>query len=369
MRWSPLSHGLIALFVCLCCAAPAWAQQGRKSAAELRQAGVNVESFQPIKWSHNDKWLAAFDEATFEEKKQGVFFRLWLLEIGSDGSINRLQKVPLKMANFLQGEFTPNDDAYIIMGNRGTTWMRLDMKTFAVTPLLEPREGEPGFRSEPTVLWTDAGSLYTVGYPYDEHRFVNARTIATINPNATGAEAYKPGPDLTTLEKGIERMWMTNYLSPTSIFYGQHYSDTVVLSHWDGRARSEFDRCARLWGSWGNAGRLLYSAERSPEVSELMVFDSKTGQKSVLASGPDVYRYLFLSGDGGTALVSLMVPEGRRLNTFFARASDGWKLRPVEAEAGGRGRTMAAGFMRLSTRGGLMAHISANGLVIYPLAR
>jgi hypothetical protein len=358
----------LAMLFCLLCTGLAWGQE-RKSTADLRQAGINTDSFQPIGWSHNDRWMMGWDEAPFEEKKAGVFFRLWLFEIAPNGLVGRIQKVPLKMANFLQAEFTPNDDAIVIMGNRGTLWEKLDMKSFALSPLLEPELGKAGFRSDPSVLWTEGGALYTVGFPYDEARFIGPRTIATINPDGTGAAAFKAGPDLSTLEKGIERLWMSNYMSPSSAFYGQRYTDSVVLSHWDGQQRAEFDRAQRMWGSWGNSGRLLYSVQRSDTVSELLVFDARTGSKTVIASGPEVYRYLFLSRDGNTALASVMVPQGRRLSTFYARARDGWKLHPIEADPSGRARSLAAGFMRLSSRGGLMAHVSSTGLVVYPLAK
>jgi hypothetical protein len=364
----PKSWLLLILVVWLLGSGVGWAQE-RKSTSDLRQVGIDADSFQPISWSHNEKWLAAFDEAPFEEKKDGVFFRLWLLEIGSNGAVNRFQKVPLKLASFLQGEFTPNDDAFVILGNRGTTFERIDLKSFAVETLIAPEAGKAGFRADPAILWTEGGSMYSVGFPYDEARFINARTIAAVNPRGSGAAAFKAGPDLSTLEKTIERMWFSNYLSPTSIFYGQKYSDLVVLSHWDGSKMSEFDRATRMWGSWGNSGRILYSVERTKDLSELLLFDSKSGAKTVLASGSEVYRYLFLSRDGATALVSLMVPEGRRLSTFFARAGDGWKLRPLEADSSGRPRTVAAGWMRLSSKGGLLAHVSAAGLAIYPLPR
>lgn len=363
-----LRSWLLILIACLLGTATAWAQE-RKSTSELRQSGIDTDSFQPIVWSHNDRWLAAFDEAPFEEKKEGIFFRLWFLEVGPSGAVTRIQKVPLKMASFLQGEFTPNDDAFVVMGNRGTTFERIDLKSFKITPLLQPEPGKAGFRADPTILWTEGGTLYTVGFPYDEARFINARTIAAINPDGAGAAAFKAGPDLSTFEKSLERMWFSNYLSPNSAFYGQRYTDTVLLSHWNGVKTTEFDRASRMWGSWGSSGRILYSVERAKDLSELMLFDSKTGAKTVLASGADVYRYLFLSRDGTTALVSLMVPEGRRLSTFFARAGDGWKLHPLEVDSSGRPRTVAAGWMRLSSKGGLMAHITSTGLTVYSLPR
>jgi hypothetical protein len=358
-RWK---KWLLTMLICYLGSSLAWAQE-RKTTAELRQAGIDTNSFQPIAWSHNDRWLAAYDEASFEEKKEGIF------EVNAQGAVTRIQKVPLKLANFLQGEFTGNDDAFVLLGNRGTTFLKVDLKTFTVSPILEPEFGQAGFRADPTVLWTEGGRMYTVGFPYDEARFINARTIATLDPNAQGASAFKAGPDLTTLEQGLERMWFSNYLSPNSVFYGQKYTDTVILSHWNGQRIREFDRAPRVWGSWGASDRIVYSVERNPQLSELLVYDAKTGEKTTLASGPDTYRYLFLSRDGGTALFSLMVPEGRRLSTFFARRSEGWTLRPLDADGGGRSRSLAAGWMRISSRGTLLAHVSSNGLAIYSLPR
>ncbi len=366
---TPPAWKICLLSLCLLLTVVSAQAQERLSTSDLRQAGIASDSFQPIAWSHNERWLAAFDEAPFEEKKQGVFTRLWFLEVLPTGKVQKIQKVPLKMASFQQGEFTPGDDAFVVMGNRGTLYGRIDLKDFQFTPIMESTAGQAGFRADPTVLWTEAGRLYTTGFPYDEARFINARTIATVNPKGSGASAFEAGPDLTTLENSIERMWFSNYLSPTSIFYGQKYPDQTILSHWDGQRRTEFDRAPKVLGSWGANGRIVYSVERSAELSELLVFDSKTGSKTSIAAGPEVYRYIFLSRDGGTALVSLVAPQDRRLSTYYARATDGWKLHPLEADAGGRARTLAAGWMRISSKGSLLAHIAANGLAIYPLPR
>lgn len=364
LRRCALTYALLLVVLC-----PALMAQERLSPAALRQAGIEPERFQPIVWSHNERWLAGVDEAPFAEKKEGIFHRLWFLEVGTDGRVIRTQKVPLRLANFQQGEFTPGDDAFVVLGNRGTVFLRVDLKTFQVAPMLQPEVGQSGFRADPAVLWTEAGRLYTAGFPYDEARFIQTRTIATVNPQNRGAAAFQAGPDMASLEKTLERLWFTCYLSPTSAFYGQKYSDCVVLSHWNGQRVQEFDRPQRLWGSWSQSQRIVYSVERPGGLQELLVFDAGTGQKSLLASGQDVYRYLFLSRDGRTAVVSLMVPEGRRLSTFTARADDGWKLRPLEVDAQGRPRTIPAGWMRVSSKGSHLAHVSANGLAIYPLGR
>lgn len=357
----------LSIYFLLAMVVPTIAQE-RMSTSELRRVGILTESFQPILFSHNDKWLVGFDRAPFEEKKAGVFFRLWFFEIQSDGKLAPPRKVPLELASFQQGEFTPNDDAFVVMGNRGNTFLKVSLKDFQVSPLMVPSEGKAGFRSEPTVLWTEAGRLYTVGYPYDEARFINARTVATINPDLTGAAAFTPGPDVSTLEKSLERLWFSLYLSPKSAFFGQKFSDTVVMSHWDGESAKEFDRAAKVHGSWANADRFLYSVERGDTgKSELLVYDAQKKERKVLGSGDAAYRYLFLSRDGQTAVASIVVPEGRRLSTFFAGPSTDWKLEPIDVDSSGRARTIPSGWIRVSSKGAYLAHISSTGLTLYDL--
>lgn len=343
---------------------PALGQQ-RTTTTQLRQWGADPATLRPITWSHNEKWLAAYDRAPFEEKKEGVFFRIWLFEIGPAGSIINTRKVPIGLTSLQQAAFSPTDDALIVMGNRGTTWYRLDMKSFKLEDLMVAQANTPGFRADPEVIWSNHGKLYTVGYPYDQNRFINARTVATINTNRTGSEAFTPGPDLTTLQKGIEHLWMVDYMSPTSIFYGQRFPDKVILSHWDGTGLTEFDRTPRFWGTWASADRLLYAAKRSDKSSDLVVFDAPSKTKTTIASNPTPFRYLFLSGDGDTLVASLDADRGR-LISFYARSADGWKLRPVNP-SGERNQSIAPGFMRVSVHGKYLAQTSATGLSIYLL--
>ncbi len=356
-----------AIYLLVSLVVPALAQE-RMSTSELRQAGILTESFQPILFSHNDKWLVGFDRAPFEEKKDGIFFRLWFFEIQADGKLARPRKVPLRLASFQQGEFTANDDAFVVMGNRGNTFIKVSLRDFEVSPLMVPAEGEAGFRAEPTVLWTEAGQLYTTGYPYDKARFINARTVAAIDPNLTGAAAFTAGPDISSLEKSLERLWFSLYLSPKSAFFGQKFSDSVTMSHWDGQNVKEFDRASKVHGSWANAGRFLYSVERADTgKSELMLYDARKGERKVLGSGDEAYRYLFLSRDGQTAVASLITAEDRRLSTFFAGASTKWELEPIEADSSGRARTIPSGWIRVSSKGAYLAHVSSTGLTLFSL--
>ena len=72
--------------------------------------------------------------------------------ISPTGSVLRYQKVPLKMASLLQGQFTPGDDAFLVLGNRGTVLSRVDLKSFAINAIMEPAPGRAGFRADPAAL-------------------------------------------------------------------------------------------------------------------------------------------------------------------------------------------------------------------------
>ncbi len=344
------------------------AAEERVTSSALRAEGIDLNSLQPIAFSHNDRWLAAFDRAPFEEKVDGIFYRLWFFPIAPDGKIGQPKKVPLSLRSFQQGEFTPNDREFVIMGERGTTFQKLSLSTWKIEPLMEPEWGRPGFRSDPAVLWSEGGQLYALGHPYDRERFVSPTTIAKVEPSKVGAEAFEPGPDLTTFERGVERLWFTSYLNQRSGFVGQRYPQTTLMSHWNGDSLSEFDRSSQYFGFWSAADRLLYSCQReSPSTTELVIYDAKSKQKTTLYQGPETFRYVFLSRDGRTAQASQISAEDKRLIPYYAQQRTNWELRPVLLDNQQRPRSVSAGWVRLSSAGKLMCHIGPTGLVIYHL--
>ncbi len=361
--WSWLAASLIVTLISY----PLLAEE-RLTSSQLRSAGIEVSTFQPIAFSHNDRWLAGFDRAPFEEKLDEVFYRLWFIPIDTQGRPGTPRKVPLKLRSLQQGEFAPNDREFIVMGDRGTRFIRVSMSNFQVSELMEPRWGEAGFRSEPAVLWTESGTLYAIGHPYDRERFVSPTTIAAIDPNKSQHEAFTPGPNLTSFERGVERLWFTSYLSPTSGFIGQRYPDTTIMSFWNGERLREFERSPRYHGFWSNSNRLLYSCDRSTSgQTELILYDADRSEKRTLASDSTPHRYVFLSRNGKTAQASTVSQADRRLIPYYAKESDQWEMKPVLTNSRGEPRTIAAGWIRISSRGDLMAHVSVNGLAIYSL--
>lgn len=358
--------GASVLLLLLSLCFPTLSQEERITSSSLRTLGVDPTTFQPIVFSHNETMLAAFDQAPFEDKKAGNFYRLWFFEIGRDGKLGKAHKVPVPLATLQQGEFSPDDRSFIVLGNRGTAFHKVDLKSFALTPLFEPEWGKPGFRADPAVLWTDRQRLYVAGRPYDAQRFVETATIATLNPQATGAAVFERGPDITTLEKGLERLWVSTYLSDSAAFFGQKYPQLTLLSYWNGERVTEFDRGWKYNGFWSGNGRLLYAVRRTEGApSVLTLYDAKNDSKTEIATSPETYTYLFLSRDGRTALFSQKSSTAGRLEVFFAQEQDGWKVHPLSADSRGQARSLATGWMRLSSNGRYVCHIGPTGLTLY----
>jgi hypothetical protein len=358
---------LLPIFLATALLAPALAEDQLTTAA-LRRLGVNTSRLQPIAFSHNDRLLAAFDRASFEEKKEGVFYRLWFFEIERDGTFGEAHSVPISLKNFQQGEFTPDDSHFVLIGNRGTTFLAVDLETYELQDLLIPEWGEAGFRADPPVLWTEAGRLFVIGHPYDENRFIETRTVATLRLDNEPKKRFERNRDIGTLEQGIERLGYAGYLTDTAAFFGQRYPELTIMSFWNGEDVSEFDRAWKYTSFWSNAGRLLYSTRRGQGLdSELTLYDSATDSKTVLAKDQTDYRYLFLSRDGQTAITSQVAETPGRLISWYARESDGWELKPIVVDSSGDPRTLPAGWMRLSSAGELMAHIGANGVSLFDL--
>lgn len=330
------------------------------SSSEMRRAGIHTESFQPICFSHDDKTLAGFDRASFEEKKNGVFYRVWFIEFDREGKVKETRSVPVELKSLQQGEFSPDDRSFLLIGNRGTTYDLISMTDMKVSPFFKPEPGKPGFRADPAVLWTENNQLLVSGYPYSAERFVGPKTIARID---MASASFENGPELSTLERSLERLWFSSYLTQTSAFFAQKYSGLAVLSYWNSDGIKEISRAFQFRGFWANGGRLLGSSQAVKDgPEELFLYDAKTDQRTVLATSDEPYRYLFLSRDGRTALVSQADEAYGRINASVAQESQNWELRPLKSSRPGAVETLPAGWMRLSSRGKLVCHVSRNGL-------
>ena len=107
--------------------------------------------------------------------------------------------------------------------------------------------------------------------------------------------------------------------------------------------------------------RILYSVQDNDNTYRLCVYDAKTDEKIVIDSGRETpHYYTLLSTDGKTLVVSDEAGSSEVYKTYYARESEGWKLKPIE----GLEKNYAFGRQRVSCDGTHMAFHNRNGLNI-----
>ncbi|MCA9794839.1 MAG: hypothetical protein KC910_23690 [Candidatus Eremiobacteraeota bacterium] len=335
---------------------------GDTRASRLRSEGIDIFSFQPIMWAHSSRTLAGYDRPTLEEKKKGIFFRLWFLDFTVDGQLEKTRWVPLSIPNFEQASFSPDDTKVLIVSNAGTQVVSVDTTTLQVSDVMKYEKGVPGFRVQPPVMWTCNGQLLTLGHIYDSQRFADFQSIAKVDPYKTGVDAFTPVRQIFRFERSIPGIEFLIYPSDHLAFFTRKVGEESVLATWDGTDKRDIDRAPRFNGYWAETSKLFYSANRPDGTCDLIVYDALDGTSYKCASGPTPYRYLFMSGDGSTGLACQIDNVSQRMDVFVCREKDGFKAQPVPALKGTK-----VGWLRISEDGRYAASFTERGLAVVEL--
>ena len=192
--------------------------------------------------------------------------------------------------------------------------------------------------------------------------------MATLKLGSDGEHRFESGPNVAKVEKTLDRLRFSNYVTDRSAFFAQKFAQTTLLSHWNGERVTEIDRAAKFLGFWGNAGRLVYTSKAHESAnSVLKLYDSDSGSLQTLANSPKDFRYLFLSRSGSTLLTSKISNSHGLLETLYAREEDDWELRPAVRDERNKILSLAAGWTRLSSEGNFLCHIGPGGLSLHQL--
>lgn len=357
----PSTRLLATALLVLALAAPAPAFVTRVRAGELRRAGVDLYTFQPITFSARGRLLVAHEKAPLEDKKKGVTYKLWVLRLASDGRLESIRALPLSIPSLEQAALTPDERGLVIITRAGATYLLVDLETGEVHTLMEHRPGQPGFRAHPTVLWSFQGQLYTTGYYYDEEDYAGKTHIARLDLSRRGVDAFIRGPEVESLERSIADLQFLNYNSPRLGFFGARRGDDIALYRWQGGELVEIDRAPTYPALWGAASRMVYSARR-PGGFDLVVYDADLDRRWKLDHTETPYRYLFLSADGSTAVACQFELKRGRMDVYYAKDRDDFKLQPVEGMQG-----VGIGWLRVASDGRFLSLYNESGLTIAEL--
>ncbi len=299
-------------------------------ARALQSAGVDLRTFSIIHLSEDGHQVLGWDRPPVTLKKKGQKVRLWLLEFDSGFKLKSTRGYGMDLASLEQAQFTPEGQAVVIISRQGTEFYKLNLADGVLTTILSHSKGQPGFRSEPQILNWSEGRLLTVGYQYDANDVAGETGVAFVNPDATGASAFTPGPAFGKVEMGIPGLKGSLTVSPRAMFfYGKQGADTTVYSFTPADGLKSIDKGEEVVGWWGEQAKFLYSLLKPGGASELVLFDGSFGRRQVLASPARPYESLSLSRDGSTAIACEVLGKTGLMNVYAFQEKGGWQPKEI----------------------------------------
>lgn len=299
-------------------------------ARALQSAGVDLRTFSIIHLSEDGHQVLGWDRPSVLLKKKGQKVRLWLLEFDSAFKLKNTKNYGMDLASLEQAQFTPEGQGVIIISRQGTEFYKLNLADGTLTTILSHTKGQPGFRSEPQILSWSEGRLLTVGYQYDANDVASETGVAFINPDATGAAAFTPGPAFGKVEQSVPGLKGSLTVSPRVMyFYGKQGLETTVYSFTPADGLKTIDKGEDVRGWWGEQTKFLYSLAKPGGASDLVLFDGNFGRRQVLASPSKPYESLSLSRDGATAIACDVSLKNATMNVYAFQEKNGWQPKEI----------------------------------------
>ncbi len=335
-----------------------WADVSLFSRSQLLAHGIDSETFSIVEFSPDGRSLLGYQQAPPSDVHRGITWRMFLLQLRSDGRVSDVRTYNLAVPRLEQAAFTPDGREVVIVTASGAAFVVLDLASGQVRTLIAHEPGKAGFRAHPAVLWRADGRLLARGYFYDEEDYSGEDAIAEVDTSRTGLEAFKKAGEVAEARKTLKDVAIYAFTGPQTGYFCTIQKGRQKLHRWvAGTPPVAFDEAAEVLGFMPHGDQLAYAVKRAQGKFEVLLFDGATGTRQVLGTSPTPFDYLTFSQDGSSVQVNQV--RGDRLTLFSASARSGWTLRPVP----GLPRA-PAGDIRLSSDGSRMALRSKDGLQI-----
>ena len=338
----------------------------------LKSKGVNLHTTEIVNLSPDNKLLLCLERIRPVRGKQTIN-TIYIIPISSTRTLGDVRAFPLEGEGRIGNlAFTPDSKAVLFTSMEGTKLTKLDCETGELTTIMEHEEGKPGFVLYPQILEQSRGKLLALGYHYNSDNFAGPRAIAEVDASKTGLDAFvKP----CLIEHVLHEM--TNMGMPfiregfpmkdVGFIVGMTKgSDKCTIVSWDG-ARGVIDKVEdglNFQDCVSADCRLVYSIQDLDGTYKLCIYDAKESKKYTIDSGlQQPHYYTLMSSDGKTIVFSDQTGEAKRYTTYYARESEGWKIKPIE----GLEKRFAFGRQRVSCDGTRMVFHNDDGLRIVDL--
>lgn len=338
----------------------------------LKSKGIDMRTTEVAGLSPDNKLLCCLQRFRPKrgEKAHNTFY---IIPVSSTGNLGHIRVFPVEgITNIDQVSFTPDSKSIVFASKLGATLTKMDCKTGEMTTIMEHEAGKPGFMVYPMVLELSGDKLLAMGYHYNSQDFVGPQAVAEVDTDKTGLDAFVNchlidhvqyelhKPEFEMLRSGYPAL---NVGFVTGYDLNNTYCDVYS---WDGDRGviKLIDECKGFQDQVYGGSRTIYSVQEKDGTWKLCIYDAKTDEKVVLASGQDKpYYYPMMSEDGTTITVNVKPGEAERYNTLYARESEGWELKPID----GLEKRSSFGRQRLSYDGSHMVYHNADGIRIVEL--
>lgn len=339
----------------------AWSAVVRTPVGALQEQGILTPIFTIVNFSPDNRTILGYEAAEAEEVARGITYKLFLLQLRSDGAVSGVRRYDLDIPSFENAAVTPDGGSVVLITSSGATYKVLDLATGRVRTLMEHRPRTPGFRADPTILWQAGQKLLTLGYFYDEEDYGGVNVIAELDPTKTGVDAFCQTAEIEPVERSMKGLAFHAYTDQRTGFFGVRDARGQKFYRWvAGSPPVLFDEAVSFTGFQAAGDRVAYAADRGNGRHELVLYDGSAGTKRVLGTSDAPLRYVFLSADGSTVVANLI--DDPRMRVLAASDRNGWKMVPAPDFPRAR-----VGTIRLTSDGKRMLLYNEDGLQIVDL--
>lgn len=349
-------------------AAPVYAETTFIPNYILKAQGMDMRKTEIVGISPDNKYLCCMQPMMPipGKKAYNTFFIVPISSKITNGSIRAL---PLEGISTVGNvAFTPDSQSILFTSLEGSKLVKVNCQTGEMTTIMEHQQGKPGFMIYPEVLEYSKGKILTLGYHYDSDDFAGPNAIAEIDPDKTGLDAFVHPclidhvQDAVIHNNKFQNVRQGYPMKDVGFLAGFDKEQTYCTIYaWDGARGSLkiIEDCKGMIDCVFSDSRIVYSVKDNDKTYKLCVYDAKTDEKIVVDSErKSPHCYTLMSSDGKTIVFSDESAGADVYKTYYARESEGWKVKPIE----GLEKNYAFGRQRLSCDGTHMAFHNRNGL-------
>ncbi len=365
-RFKSLIRTAALLAFCLICPSiSAWANVTLTPTSALKAKGITSRYFNVVSISPDNRYVCGYSREF--KKINGRLTNssiIYIIPILANGALGAAQAYVLEdIPRVEQACFTPDSSAVVFTVKAGATFMRLDINSGRISTIMEHKKGQPGFRSYPEIIINSGQEMIAQGYFYDANDYSGRNAIAVLNPYKNGLAAFTLANEIQKAQFSVRqqnKVFTETFPRKDLGFMIIHCDGYCLFYRWNAaKGIKVYDKGKELLGCWGGGSRLLYSIKRKDNSFDLCLYDGYTDTKTTISnSRPSPYTYLFLSGDGRTAVFNDRDASQGLTSIYYAKESEGWKVRAIR----GLSKRLTAGAMRLSYDGSRLLLHNTEGI-------